>query len=57
MWTDVSEECITKAPAARWFLASLILAPQYRDDTFLRNVGLHTDYMGYGNIYNYEART
>jgi hypothetical protein len=31
-------------PATRWFLARLILHPEDGSDTFLRNVGSHTDY-------------
>jgi hypothetical protein len=59
MWTDVSEERITQSPAARWFLARLIFHFEDGGDTFLRNVGSHTDTRRYipkdGNIHTYRC--
>jgi hypothetical protein len=61
MWTDVSENCITfvfkvetqpsqKPANSRWL--DLTRHPEDGGDTFLRNVGSHTDYTAlyHGNI-------
>jgi hypothetical protein len=46
-----------RPPAARWFIAGLVFHPEYGGDTFLRNIGSHTDYTPeVGSILNYRCQ-
>jgi hypothetical protein len=53
------QQCSAQLPIARWFPARVIFDPEDGGDTFLRNVGSHTDYTEpiteNGNIQSYTG--